>query len=475
MEIGTTGTRQKALALNLDGKTYGTFAEIGGGQEVARWFFAVGAAAGTVAKTISAYDMAVSDSLYGPAKRYVSRQRLEAMLEMEFAQLVERLAQKRGDTKSFFAFADTVATRRFEQQENGRGWLGVRFQARPHEQPSQIIIHAHLLDTSPTGEQEALGMLGVNLIHAAFFRHADPEQLISALMDDLSRHRVEIDMIKLSGPAFERVDNRLMSLQLVAKRLTDAAMFTANGEVVQPSEVLYKRPILVERGSFRPATKLTLDLLHRALDQFLEEPGVRGQTPIVLAEMTLRSLSPEQDVGHDDFLARADILGTLGFDVLISRFEPYYELAEYLAAYTDQPIGLAVGLPTMRQIAEDRYYTDLPGGVLESAGRVFKRWVKMYVYPTRDPATGAILNMENTPPRAPWHHLHQLLSELGRLVPIRSYDESLLSIRTPDVLARIQRNDSSWETMVPPAVADIIKSKGLFRPRPASEKHAEAV
>lgn len=475
MDNGTSGTRQKALALNLDGKTYGTFAEIGGGQEVARWFFAVGAAAGTVAKTISAYDMAVSDRMYGSAKRYVSRQRLEAMLEMEFAQLLEGLEEKRGDTKSFFAFADTVATRRFHQEGHGRGWLGVRFQTRPREQPSQIIIHAHLLDSTPTLEQEALGILGVNLIHAAFFRHLDPEQLIAALMDDLSRERVEVDMIKFSGPVFQGVDNRLMSLQLVERRLTDAAMFTASGEVVQPSEVLYKKPILVERGSFRPATKLTLDLLHRALEQFVEDPRVRGQQPLVLAEMTLRSLNPRAEVGHDDFLARADILGTLGFDVLISRFEPFYELGEYLAAYTDEPIGLAVGLPTIRQIADERYYTDLPGGVLESVGRLFKRSVKMYVYPTRDPATGAIQNLENTPPPAPWHYLHRLLSELGRVEPIRSYDESLLSIRTPDVLARIERGDRSWETMVPSAVADIIKSKGLFRPPAPSEKRPEAV
>src|SRR2546428_4014918 len=324
MESTTVTTRQKALALNLDATRYGTFAEIGGGQEVARWFFSVGGAAGTVAKTISAYDMAVSDGLYGPAKRYVSRQRLEAMLEQEFAQLVERL-HDRGDTKCFFAFADTVATRSFQKAGNGRGWLGLRFQARPREEPSQIIVHAHLFDSTAAREQDALGVLGVNLVHGAFFRRDNPAELIASLMDELSRERVEIDMIKLSGPAFPNLDNRLMSLQLVERGLTDAAMFTANGEVVQPSEVLYKKPILVERGSFRPATKLTLDLLNRALEQFLQEPSVRGQQTVVLAEMTLRSLSPGEggaDAGHEDFLARADIVRALGFDGLISRFEP---------------------------------------------------------------------------------------------------------------------------------------------------------
>ena len=462
-----TTAREKALALNLDATSYGTFAEIGGGQEVARWFFAVGGAAGTVAKTISAYDMAISDGLYGPAKRYVSRQRLEAMLTQEFDELRQRLDARFGAKRCFFAFADTVATRSFKQPApGGRGWIGIRFQhERRAAEPSQIIVHAHLPDSTAAREQQALGILGVNLIHGAFFHRADPARLIAALMDGLSRERVEVDMIKFSGPAFAGVDNRLMTLQLVDRALTDAAMFTADGEVVQPAEVLYKRPILVERGSFRPATKLTLDLLERALERFLKEPAVRDckQKPAVLAEMTLRNLNPQPMTSHDDFLARADILRTLGFDVLISRFEPYYQLADYLATYTEEMIGLAVGLPTLRQVADESYYYDLPGGVLESVGRLFKRAVKMYVYPTRDPQTGQIRTLSNTPPPPPWHHLRNLLVEIGRLEEISASDESYLSIRTPDVLARIAADDPSWEGMVPPAVAEIIRAKGLFR------------
>ncbi len=325
-------TRQKALTLNLDAKNYGTFAEIGGGQEVSRWFFSVGGAAGTVAETVSAYDKAVSDRLYGHATRYVSRERLRAMLEQEFNKLREGLDASQGNTKCFFAFADTVATRSFQTGGKGRSWLGIRFQTRPREEPSEIIIHAHLLDSTATGEQAALGILGVNLIYAAFFLRDEPAKLIASLMDDLSRDRIEIDMIELTGPGFPNVDHRLMSLQLVEGALTDAAMFTADGKVVQPADVLYKKPILVERGSFRPATNLTLDLLQRALEQFLEEPEVRGKTPVVLAEMTLRSLTPgQEDAGHDDFLARVDILCALGFNVLISRFGPYYQLADYLS------------------------------------------------------------------------------------------------------------------------------------------------
>jgi hypothetical protein len=462
VDDATPGTRQKALALNLDPMTYGAFAETGGGQEVARWFFEVGGAAGTVAKTISAYDMAMGDAIYGPAPRYVSRQRLGAMLDHEFAQVTKQLGPRRGDTTTFFAFADTVATRSYRHPENGRGWVGIRFQARPHDSPSEIIIHVHLLDPTPAHQREALGAVGVNLIHGAFFARQDPSALVGSLMDDLSRGRVEIDMVRFAGPAFQDVDNRLMALQLVEQGLTDAAMLAASGEVVQPSEVLHKKPILVERGSFRPPTKLTLDLLQRAREQFLADPGVSGQQPVVLAEMTLRSLMPKDDVSHADFLARADLLRALGLDVLISRFEPYYQLAEYLAGYTDRLIGMAVGLPSVRQIADERYYSDLPGGVLESAGRLFKRSVKMYVYPTRDPVSGQIHSVEDGPIPAPWQYLRSLLLEIGRVEPIRRYAEEYLSIRTPDVLARIRSDDATWETMVPGVVADTIKTKGLF-------------
>jgi hypothetical protein len=254
-----------------------------------------------------------------------------------------------------------------------------------------------------------------------------------------------------------------MSLQLVERGLTDAAMFTASGEVVQPSEVLHKKPILVKRGSYRPATKHTLDLLNGALKQFLQEPSVQGQQPVVLAEMTLRSLIPQPEVGHPDFLARADMLGALGFDVLISRFEWYYQLAEYLAGYTDGLIGLAVEGSTVRhQVADEKYYTSLPGGVLESAGRLFKRSVKNYVYPTLDPVSGQIRSVEQAPVPSPWHHLRDLLIEIGRIEPIRDYDKSCLAIHTPDVLDRIQRGDPTWEEMVPAAVAKIIKAKNLF-------------
>ena len=464
---GTLGTRQKALALNLDATTYGSFAEIGGGQEVARWFFAAGGAAGTVAKTVSAYDMAVSDAHYGPTKRYVSRERLGAMLDREFAQLRDLLRPARGAAKRFFAFADTVATGGHRNPGPGRGWLGVRFQAHPHDEPSEVIIHAHLLDPAPAGQQEALGVLGVNLVHAAFFRREEPAALIAALVDDLSRARVEVDMIRVSGPAFAGVDNRLLALELVEQGLTDAALFTAAGEVVQPSEVLRKRPVLVERCTFRPVTKLTVDLLDRALEQFLDVPGVRGGRPVVLAEMTLRDLDPEHEVGHPDFLARADILGALGYDVLLSRFGAFHELAEYLARSTDAPVGIAVGVPALQQLMDEEAHAALPGGALESIGRLFRRSVTVYAYPDRDPDTGEVRTAADVPVPAPWGRLRDLLLELGRVVPIRGYEESLLSIDTHDVLTRLRHGDPTWEEMVPAAAVKTIKAGRLFGWRPA--------
>jgi hypothetical protein len=355
-----------------------------------------------------------------------------------------------------------VATRSYQKLEDGRGWLGMRFQRRPGEVPSDVVVHVNLKDNTAALQQEALGIIGVNLIYGAYHRHAEADKLIGSLMDDLSRDRVEVDMIKVTGPAFEGVDNRLMSLQLVEQGLTDAAMFTAAGEVVQPSEVLYKKPILVERGSFRPVTKLTLDLLAGAREQFEEEPGVKGQEPVVLMEMTLRNLTAGSQLDHADFLARADILGALGHDVLISRFEQFYHLAEYLSAFTDRPIGIAVGLPSITEIAEERFYGDLSGGALESTGRLFKRSVKMYVYPLLDPATGRVVTIESLPMPGAWRHLREFLRESGHLVPIRRYDERLLSIFTKDVLARIQSNDPTWEAMVPETVAATIKAKRLF-------------
>jgi len=455
-------TNHKALHINKDAGKYGTFAEIGAGQEVARRFFYVGGAAGTVAKTISAYDMSVSDAIYGASNRYVSRDRLEKMLDYEFKLLLERLDKSRGDKCTFFVFADTVATHSYTRKEEGHGWMGIRFQTDCKLPPSDIIIHVRLLDTENVREQEALGIMGTNLIYGAFYLHHTPEKLIASLLDDLTRARVEVDLIRFSGPAFAKLDNRLMSLQLVQQGLADAAMFTAQGENVQPSDVLYKKTVLVERGSFRPITNTTLDMLERAQEQFMLEPGVQGDQPVVLMEMTLRNLIADGGVDHKDFLQRVDILSTLGKTVLVSNYLRYYRLVAYLSRYTQRNIGLALGVPSLKEIFDEKFYTDLEGGLLESIGRLFKSSVKLYVYPWRDPVTGAVTTAENLKVVKHLQPLYTYLIENHFVESITKHNVEYLPIFSRDVLARIQTYDTSWETMVPKTIVEIIKRDKLF-------------
>jgi hypothetical protein len=462
MNNNSIDTNQKALQINMDAKIYGTFAEIGAGQEVARWFFHVGGAAGTVAKTISAYDMGVSDAIYGSSERYVSRKRLESMLEYEFKLLLERLNTTRGDKCTFFVFADTVATHSFTRHEEGHGWLGIRFQHKFHSEPSDIIIHVRMLDRENVREQECLGIMGVNLIYGAFHFNDQPEVLIKSLLDNLTRDRIELDMIRFAGPAFTTVDNRLMSLQLVQQGLADAAMFTAAGEVVQPTDVLYKKAVLVERGSFRPVTNTTLDMLERAQEQMLVEPGMKDEQPAVLMEMTLRNLLSEGAVDHKDFLQRVDVLSALGKTVLISNYARYYRLVAYLSRYTQKSIALALGVPSLREIFDEKFYTDLEGGMLESLGRLFKNSVKLYVYPWRDPVTGKVTTAENLKVAPHLQNLYAHLIENRCVESIQKHNAEYLPIFSRDVLARIQTYDPSWETMVPAPIVEIIKRDKLF-------------
>lgn len=464
MEQKTSDTHQKALQINLDPSKYGTFVEIGAGQEVGRWFFRVGGASGTIAKTMSAYDMTVSDAIYGPCERYVSRQRLTSMLEREFDLLIERLGQKRGANTKFFAFADTVAARSYSSRKDmeAHGWLGVRFQTEPQGEPSQIIIHARLLDPENVQEQEALGIIGVNLVHGALYLHNDPAALLDALLDNLTAERVEVDMVKLTGPAFAGVDNRVMALQLVRRGLTKAAMFLASGEVVQPTDVLYKKSIMVERGSFRPITKTTLDMLECATSLFVQEPKVQGEEVTVLMEMTLKNLIEGDRIDPKDFLDRVDILGALGKNVLISNYGEYHRLAAYLFRHTKKMIGIVMGVPTLREIFEEKYYTDLEGGILESFGRLFKNDLKLYVYPLREAKTGALITAGNLRVAPNLRHLYAYLIENRLIESLRDFDERCLPIFSRDVLASIRSGDAAWEAMVPPAVAEIIKERKLF-------------
>lgn len=453
---------QKALQINIDKLKYGTFAEIGAGQEVARWFFRVGGAAGTVAKTISAYDMTVSDAIYGPADRYVSRQRLQAMLNYEYDLMVQRLDKARGDKTAFFAFANTVTTRSYTRKDEGQGWMGIRFQGAPKQRPSEIIVHVRLLDLEAVREQEALGIVGVNLIHAAFYHNATPLELITSLLDGLNRERVEIDMIKFSGPCFAGVDNRLMTLQLVEQGLTDAAMFTAEGETVIPSEMLYKKPVLVERGSFRPLTTPMFDMLERAQEQFMAEKALADETPVIMLEMTLKQLQVGDVIDHGDFLDRVDTLRTLGRPVLISNFRRYHRLVQFLSRHTQKSIGLPLGLVRLRDVLDETNYTDLGGGLMESLGQLFRTGVKLYVYPWLNRETGQVTTLDNFQPAEKIRHLYAHLLANGFIEPIRKFNPEYLTVGSNGVLDKLQKGDPAWEKQVPAPIAELIKSKKLF-------------
>ena len=455
------GTNKKAFQINLDLKKYGTFVEIGAGQEVARRFFQVGGASGTIAKTMSAYDMTFSDAIYGPADRYVSRVRLQTMLDREYNLLLERLEQKLGEQRQFFVFADTVAARSFKQHNESHGWLGVRFQKKTRSEPCQIIIHVRMLDEANVDQQEALGVIGVNLLYGAFY-YSEPEKLISSLQENLVPGRIEVDMIKFSGPGFKGVDNRLMSLQLVSQGLTNAVMFTADGETVQPAEVFHKKAILVERGSFRPVTYATNDMLDGARHVFLKECGCSEKDLVVLMEMTLENLLSEGQLNHADFLARVDILGALGRTVLVSKFGEYYRLAGYLSRYTNRKIGLVMGVPSLIEIFDEQYYSNLEGGILEALGRMFKGGLKLFVYPMIDEKTGNLITARKVEVASNLRSLFQYLIDNQYIEEITEYHPEYLRIYPPDALAKLQSGDSGWEHMVPPEVVQIIKEREFF-------------
>lgn len=455
-------TSEKALQVNLDARRYGSFAEIGAGQETVRWFFRAGGAAGTIAKSISAYDMAVSDAIYGQCPRYVCRQRLEDMLEYEYSLNIERLKESRGDTTSFFAFANTVSARNFHGTNECHGWIGIRFQAHPRDEVSQIIIHVRMLDRENAAQQEALGIVGVNLIHGAFCQYHEPDRLVESLLDNLTTERIEIDMIEFSGIAFRHVDNRVMSLRLVQLGLSKAAMFSADGKVLQPSEVLRKKSILVERGSFRPLTNVNVDILESALDRLRSEDDVEESDIVALAEINMKNLQTDSEINLQDFLARVDVMAACGMTVLISDYFEYYRLAAYLRRYTNKRIGITMGAGSLRELFDEKYYTELQGGILESFGRLFKNDLKLYIYPLLNRKSGELMTVSNLSVSPDLENLYDYLVNRGCIVQLENHDAQHLQTFSREVLKMIKDGDESWTQHVPDEVAEVIRRRGFF-------------
>lgn len=443
-------TYDKALEINLNPMVYGTFAEIGAGQETANWFFRASASAGTVAKTISAYDMTMSDAIYGKCDRYVSRRRLTQMLDHEFNILVERLGGPRQENTQFFSFANTVRARGYKDRGECHGWLGLRFQLKPGAEPSEIFVHIRLLDESNVDQMEALGVVGVNLLYAAFNLRNHLKEFAESLIDNLTPQRVEVDMLKFQGSGYGFFDNRLCALQLVESGLTDATMFTPDGEVIQAADALYKKPILLLRGSFDPVLNLHLEMLEQSRQVFspkLEE-GEEAKT-LELCEISMTNLLRGGAVDHVDFIDRANALQALNKTVLISRCAEFHRIATYLSRYTNRPVGIVLSIGLLNELFKPKWSENLAGGLLESFGRLFKNEVSLYVYPWKNDSSGE--EVTATKFKAPTHerHLYQYLLDNGKVVDVPPGNPELLTLTGRDVQKLISQGDEAWRKFVP--------------------------
>jgi hypothetical protein len=452
---------RKARHINIDPDFYGTFAEIGAGQEVARYFFLAGKASQTVAKTMSAYDMTFSDAIYGKSGRYVCEERVMRMLDHEFKLVVERLDKQRGDKTRFFAFADTVATSSHgEPTARCHGWLGVRFQMKPRGPTNDIVVHVRMKDRTRLLQQEALGILGVNLIHLAYEPSESPHQIVAHLVQTLTSERIEINLIRVNGPDLKHIDNRILNLEMVKQGVTEAILFDADGSVSNPSDCLFKQPVLVQRGTFRPVTKTNVTLLERGLEQFKSQLA-KDVSPQALFELTMESLSAGAgEVQPQDFLDRVDTLGALGHKVLVSRFKLFYQVKSYLRAFTDQPIALLIGAGHLEKLFASRYYDGLPGGILEGFSRLFDDGTRMLVFPYKNETTCVTTKSFN--PDSSLRHLYQYLLENQRFLDIAGCDDIDTSIHSEGVRRMLADGDPAWKELVPAKVRDLIVKRKMF-------------
>ena len=456
--------KSKALRINLNENIYGTFAEIGAGQETVRNFFMAGAASGTIAKTMSAYDKDFSDAIYGieDDRRYVTEARLKKMLSHEMRLIEERMDREKHPKKLFFSFANTVATIDFAKKYKGHGWVGIRYQVRPDEDYNEIILHLRFHENDARLQQNTLGILGVNLIYGAYYKYDNPKKLLRYLYDHIDKDQLEIDTINFSGPRFEKVDNRLMSLQLVKNGMTEAVMFAPDGNNVLPARILYKKNVLALRGSFRPVTKVNMDIYKNALDLFLKENRVQEENTVSIFEITLSNLRSEGEIDEKDFMDRAKLLCALGQTVMISNFQEYYKVVEYFSRYTKQRMGLAMGVNNLVDIFDEKYYRHLSGGILEAFGKLFFKDLKVYLYPLKDKHTGEITDSDNLKVHPRMKELYKFFKYNGKVVDIKDYDPTIMDIFSREVLQIISDGEDGWEEMLPENTATMIKEQNLF-------------
>ncbi len=457
--------KAKTLRINLNPDIYGTFAEIGAGQETARHFFRSGGASGTIAKAMSAYDKSFSDAIYGIESdgRYVTQSRLKKMLAHEMKLIEERLTRDDHPDRLFFTYANTVATIDFSKRYKGHGWIGIRFQLDPSQKEyDEIILHVRFKQNEARLQQETLGTVGVNLIYGAFYKYHKPRKLLKYLYDHIDRDTIEIDMINFNGPNFKDVDNRLMSLQLIKNNMTDAVMFGPDGNNLLPAAILYKKNILALRGSFRPVTKVNMDMFQKSYDIFIREQTVDLDNTIVIFEITLDNLKASGEINERDFMDRAELLCSLGHTVMISKFQEYYKLVEYFNNYTKARLGLTMGVNNLIEVFNEKYYRHLSGGILEAFGKLFFKDLKVYLYPMKDPESGQILTSNNIKVHPRMKELYKFFKYNGKVMDIIDYDPEIMHIFSRDVLKKICNGEDGWEEMLPEGVAEIIKKKKLF-------------
>ncbi|WP_338733760.1 TonB-dependent receptor [Mangrovimonas cancribranchiae] len=455
--------KSKALRINLNENVYGTFAEIGAGQETVRQFFRAGGASGTIAKAMSAYDKDFSDAIYGieDDKRYVTEARLRKMLNHEVNLIEKRLPRDKHPNKLFFSYANTVATIDFAKKYKGHGWVGLKYQIDPEQDYNEIVIHIRFKENDARLQQETLGILGTNLIYGAFYKYNEPRKLLRYLYDHLDKDQLEIDTINFAGPVFKDVDNRLMSLQLVKNGMTDAVMFAPDGNNVLPAAVLYKKNILALRGSFRPVTKVNMDMFKKSYDMFIKENKVEKERTQVLFEITLSNLRAEGEIDEQDFMDRAKLLCSLGQTVLISNFKEYYKLVEYFSQYTKNRMGLCMGVNNLVDIFDEKYYRHLSGGILEAFGKLFFKDLRVYLYPMQN-EDGSLTNSENLKVHPRMKELYKFFKYNGKVVDITDYNPKNLSVFSRKVLKKISDGEQDWENMLPEGVSKLIKEKNLF-------------
>ncbi len=454
---------QKALEINLDNAIYGTFAEIGAGQEVARYFFKVGAAAGTIAKTMSAYDKTFSDTIYGPEPtgRYVCESRVFKMLEREYQLMESRLSTEMPET-CFFAFADTVSTVNYTRTIDGHGWMGIRFQLKPGGGSNIVVLHLNMLDHSAILQQQAVGILGVNLIYASFKYFARPEILVRSLIENI-RGRIQVDMIYVNGPQFEHIDNRLLSLYLVKHQLSPVGIFNEEGRNVHGSEFLYKKQLLLTPASFQPYTNVHQDMMHNGFEQFVKDQSSNpGKGSAIIAEIPYEYLTQQDDVNEKDFMDRVELLNRLGYTVMVSRWLSYRELVQYFYSFKVSSLGMVMGVRRLTAFMHETYQKHSHIGLLSAIGELFNGQIRVYLYPASQEGTHELITAENLPVPDGIRFLYRHLLDSHAIVDIKNADSHHLHIFSSRVYQMIRSDETGWEDMVPRRVEEVIKSSHLF-------------